>query len=107
MATEGNGGHRKAFMVGTALGIAAGAGAAIWNAPRSGRATRDAIQQSVEGVLFKALDMRPWGAPTAQADAQLAADAAPAVTLASPEAPLEPMPADIVLDGPRPVDAHA
>ena len=106
MATEENGGHRKAFVVGTALGIAAGAGAAIWNAPRSGRATRDAIQQSIEGVLFKALDMRPWQ-KGARGDAPLGAASAPAVTLASPEAPLEPMPADIVLDGPRPADTHA
>jgi hypothetical protein len=105
MATEGNGGHRKAFMVGTALGAAAGAGAAIWNAPRSGRATRDSIQQSIEGVLFKALDMRPWQ-KDAGAVTSVGVDTAPAVTLASPEAPLEPMPADIVLDGPRPVDAH-
>lgn len=52
--------HRKAFIVGTLLGAAAGAAAAIWNAPQSGHRTRTQIQQAFEGVLFKALDMTPF-----------------------------------------------
>ena len=52
--------HRKAFVVGALLGASAGAIAAFWNAPQSGRRTRDQIQQSIERVIFKALDMVPF-----------------------------------------------
>jgi hypothetical protein len=52
--------HRKAFVFGALLGATAGAAVAFWNAPQSGRRTRDQIQQSVERILFKALDMVPF-----------------------------------------------
>jgi hypothetical protein len=52
--------HRKAFVFGALLGATAGAAAAFWNAPQSGRRTRDQLQQSVEGIIFKALDMVPF-----------------------------------------------
>lgn len=51
---------RKAFVFGALIGAAAGAAAAFWNAPQSGHSTRTKIQQSVEGLLFKALDMNPF-----------------------------------------------
>ena len=52
--------HRKAFVFGVLLGATAGVAAAFLNAPQSGRRTRDQIQQSVERMLFKALDMVPF-----------------------------------------------
>ncbi len=52
--------HRKAFVFGTFIGAAAGTAAAFWNAPQSGHRTRTQIQQSIERVLFKALDMTPF-----------------------------------------------
>jgi hypothetical protein len=99
MAAEGNSGHRKAFLIGTLLGGAAGAGAALWNAPKSGRATRDQIQTRIEGVLFRVLDMRPSRVSSSAETPAVEGEAA---------TQLEPMPMDIVLDGPRPAaDAHA
>ena len=57
--------HRTAFVFGVLVGASAGVAAAFLNAPQSGRRTRDQIQQSVERVLFKALDMVPFqNAPT-------------------------------------------
>jgi len=52
--------HRTAFVFGVLVGASAGVAAAFLNAPQSGRRTRDQIQQSVERVLFKALDMVPF-----------------------------------------------
>jgi hypothetical protein len=52
--------HRAAFVFGVLVGASAGVAAAFLNAPQSGRRTRDQIQQSVERVLFKALDMIPF-----------------------------------------------
>ena len=52
--------HRKAFVFGAFLGAAAGAAAAVLNAPQSGHHTRTQIQQSVEGLLFRVLDMTPF-----------------------------------------------
>jgi hypothetical protein len=54
--------HLKAFVFGAFVGAATGAAAAIWNAPQSGRKTRVQIQQSIEGALFKVLDMNPFEA---------------------------------------------
>ena len=51
---------RKAFVFGALVGAAGGAVAAFWNAPQSGRSTRTRIQQSLEGVIFKVLDMNPF-----------------------------------------------
>ena len=52
--------HRAAFVFGVLVGASAGVAGAFLNAPQSGRRTRDQIQQSVERVLFKALDMVPF-----------------------------------------------
>ncbi len=52
--------HRTAFVFGVLVGASAGVAAAFLNAPQSGRRTRDQIQQTVERVLFKALDMVPF-----------------------------------------------
>ncbi len=96
-------GHRKAFVVGALLG--AGAVSAFLNAPRSGRATRAGIQQGIEGVLFKVLDMRPTRSRTHADDA---------VVTGTHLTPADPPKVaatdgltDIVIDGPRPSDLHA
>ena len=85
---------RKAFVFGALLGAAAGAAVAFWNAPQSGRSTRTKIQQSVEGVLFKALDMTPFGAG---AEDRVAADLAGSASRAIDHQP----PVDVVI-GSRP-----
>ncbi len=71
---------RTAFVFGALIGAAAGAAAAFWNAPQSGHSTRTKIQQSVEGVLFKALDMNPFqAAPEDRVAADLAAPTSRAI----------------------------
>lgn len=88
--------HRKAFVFGALLGATAGAAAAFWNAPQSGRRTRDQIQQSVERIIFKALDMVPFqNAPTDTLTASR-----PTV---APEPDLQP-PVDIMI-GSRPSES--
>ena len=88
--------HRKAFVIGALLGATAGAAAAFWNAPQSGRRTRDRIQQSVERIIFKALDMVPFqNAPT---DTLTASQPA-----AAPQPDMQP-PVDIMI-GSRPSEA--
>ena len=98
-------GHRKAFVVGTLVGAGAGVISAFLNAPRSGRATRAGIQQGIEGVLFKVLDMRPT---------RTRADSADAVVTGTHLTPSDPPLVaatdgltDLVIDGPRPSDLHA
>lgn len=85
---------RTAFVVGAVIGAAAGAAVAFWNAPQSGRSTRTRIQQSVEGVLFKALDMTPFGVGS---DDRVAADLAASTSRAIDQHP----PVDVVI-GSRP-----
>jgi hypothetical protein len=81
---------RKAFVVGAMLGATAGAVAAFWNAPQSGHRTRTQIQQAVEGVLFKALDMVPFEpTPSDTVTETRPAGAAPAPDLA---------PTDVLID---------
>lgn len=88
--------HRKAFVFGAVLGATAGAAAALWNAPQSGRRTRDQIQQSIERIVFKALDMVPYQyKPTDTVTATRAA--------AAPQSDGQP-PVDIVI-GSRPSDS--
>ncbi len=71
---------RKAFVFGALVGAAGGAVAAFWNAPQSGRSTRTWIQQSIEGVLFKVLDMNPFQpAPEDRVAADLASSASHAI----------------------------
>jgi len=98
-------GHRKAFVVGTLLGAGAGVVSAFLNAPRSGRATRAGIQQGIEGVLFKVLDMRPTRSRTHADDAVVTGTH---LTPADPPrvAATDGL-TDIVIDGPRPSDLHA
>jgi gas vesicle protein len=85
---------RTAFVVGALVGAAAGAAVAFWNAPQSGRSTRTKIQQSVEGVLFKALDMNPF---QATGEDRVAADLAGSTSRAINQQP----PVDVVI-GSRP-----
>lgn len=46
-----------AFRKGLILAGLVAAGATIWNAPQAGTRTREQILETVEGVLFKVLDM--------------------------------------------------
>ena len=85
---------RTAFVVGALVGAAAGAAVAFWNAPQSGRLTRTKIQQSVEGVLFKALDMNPF---QTMGEDRVAADLAGSTSHAINQQP----PVDVVI-GSRP-----
>lgn len=108
---QGGADHRKAFVVGAVVGAGAGVVTAFLNAPRSGRATRAGIQQGIEGVLFRVLDMRPTHAQMAPAYAgddlvattTLTPAAPPAVATTAPGA----FPTDVVIDGPRHADLHA
>ena len=76
---------RKAFVFGALVGATAGTAVAFWNAPRSGRSSRTWIQQSVEGVLFKVLDMNPFQAsPEDRVAADLAASTSRAINQHSP-----------------------
>ena len=86
--------HRAAFVFGAVVGAAAGAAVAYWNAPQSGHSTRTKIQQSVEGVLFKVLDMNPFQSAS---EDRVAADLAAPTSRAINEEP----PVDIVI-GSRP-----
>lgn len=47
--------HTTAFVLGTLLGGAAAAAAAIWNSPQSGKRTRQQISETVESVIFDVL----------------------------------------------------
>ena len=52
-------------MLGTLVGATAGVVAAFRGTDLSGRKTRDHLQQSMEGVIFRLLDMAPFqNAPT-------------------------------------------
>lgn len=99
--------HRKAFVVGTLVGAGAGVVSAFLNAPRSGRATRAGIQQGIEGVLFKILDMRPT---RSHADEVVVTGSVGTATLTPADPPRVAAAdglTDIVIDGPRPSDLHA
>lgn len=49
-----------AFWKGAMLGAMAGAAYGIWTAPRSGKETRDRIEESVEDSLFRLTGMEVW-----------------------------------------------
>jgi len=112
-ADEGNG----ALIKGLILGGIAGAGAMIWNAPQSGARTREQIQEWVERVLFKVLDM-PVGLRGGQASAAAPTVVEPVTatdmlippSLGEVELLPEPQPlpgpagADLVIDDPDPAD---
>ena len=55
--------HRTAFIFGAVVGATAGVAVAFWNAPQSGRRTRDQIQQAAERLIFRAPDRALTGAP--------------------------------------------
>lgn len=84
------------------LGGLAGAAYLIWNAPQPGARTREQIQETIEGVIFKLLD-----AP-AMLNGPRSSGVDIAVTTGSPApAPTPIVATDIVLDGPRPSElAH-
>jgi hypothetical protein len=91
-----SGDSRKAFVVGAVLGAAAGTIAAFWNAPQSGHRTRTQIQQAVEGVLFKALDMTPFEPKPSDTVTETRPSGAAAAT--------DMAPADVLIDS-RPSEA--
>jgi gas vesicle protein len=47
--------HTTAFVMGTLLGGAAAAAAAIWNSPQSGKRTRQQLTAKVENTIFDLL----------------------------------------------------
>ncbi len=49
-----------AFWKGAVLGAMAGAAYGIWTAPRSGKATRARIEESIEDSLFRLTGMEVW-----------------------------------------------
>lgn len=49
-----------AFWKGAMIGAMAGAAYGIWTAPRSGKATRARIEESVEDSLFRLTGMEVW-----------------------------------------------
>jgi hypothetical protein len=49
-----------AFFKGAMIGAMAGAAYGIWTAPRSGKATRARIEESVENSLFRLTGMDVW-----------------------------------------------
>ena len=90
--------QRAAFVLGTLVGATAGISAAFRGADASGRKTRDRIQQSFEGVLFKLLDMAPYqNAPT---------DTVTASYPSRPE-PSDPLPPVDLVVGSRPSESSA
>jgi hypothetical protein len=85
-----------AFRKGFILGILAGAGAMLWNAPQPGERTREQIMETLEGTLFKLLD-----APEKLSGVRNAAT--PDVEVFIPTIPEGIVGGDdIVIDGPRP-----
>jgi hypothetical protein len=93
--------ENRAFRKGLVLGGIAGAAILIWNAPQPGWRTREQIQETFEGMLFKVLDM-----PEKLRGESGAALQDVVVEPAAPEpAPVDPpVLSDIVIDGPRPAE---
>lgn len=90
--------HRLAFLFGTLIGAIAGVAAAFRTSELAGRQTRDQVQQSMERVLFKVLDMVPFKNEPSDV-----------VTENLPEAQVETEPAapvDIVIES-RPSESSA
>ena len=87
----------RAFRKGFVLGGLVGAGILIWNAPRSGRQTREQVLETFEVLLFKLLDIpTKFVAERDGGDDVLIRTPPPAQASPAPE-----LPVDIVLDGPR------
>lgn len=124
--------HTTAFVVGAVLGGLAGAAFVLWTAKRSGVQTRALIAEKTEAVLFRLTGMdktQAEGPPMAAAPPPSEAVAHPGHDVAADTTPisapvagvhvdrgdgarlpttfrgevLTETPADIVLDGPRPV----
>ena len=55
-----------AFFKGAMIGAMAGAAYGIWTAPRSGKATRARIEESIENSLFRLTGMDVWRPPADQ-----------------------------------------
>jgi len=96
------GARRKGFI----LGALVAAGATVWNAPQSGKQTREQIRETVEGALFTVLDFPEKIAGARQSTpAAHAADVAVVVTPPAAEplviSGIEPA-ADLVIGGIRP-----
>jgi|SRR3954452_24509949 len=88
--------NRFLFAVGTAVGATIGIGAAFRSSGFVNRSVRDEFQQSIESLLFRALDMVPFQVkPT-----DVVTETRPATSSAA----YTPPPVDIVL-GSRPSEA--
>lgn len=96
--TRRNTSFRKGFIV----GAIAGAGAMLWNAPQSGARTREQAMELFESALFQVLDM-PLRLQSERTVASVVPSSHPAV-LPGTDEPNPLLGADIVLDGPRPVE---
>jgi len=94
----------RAFRKGFVLGVLAGAGVMLWKAPQPGARTREQIMETIEGVLFKLLDMPEKLVATRD---DVGTPKQPTATDTPPsDAPILPA-VDIVIDGPRPSElAH-
>ena len=99
-------GEGRAYRKGFVLGALVAAGATIWNAPQSGKRTREQIRETVEGVLFAVLDFPEKVTGTrastrTELPAVAPSVAPPAGNVPSVELEVETG-TDIVIDGPRP-----
>ena len=98
------GARRKGFV----LGALVAAGATIWNAPQSGKRTREQIRETVEGVLFTMLDFPEKVAGARGSVSNLTAGDLPNISYpaaSEPASEVDPAPsmeADIVIEAPRP-----
>jgi hypothetical protein len=96
----------RAYRKGFVLGALVAAGATIWNAPQSGKRTREQIRESIEGVLFTVLDFpeKVAGARnTAPIEAPVEPPPVEPPVVVVPQVELEAeIGTDIVIDGPRP-----
>jgi|tagenome__1003787_1003787.scaffolds.fasta_scaffold20781257_2 hypothetical protein len=84
--------NRMVFALGTAVGATIGVGAAMRATGLVQRSARDELQQSLEAVLFRLLDMRPF----APVPVDIVTDERPALSPSPYTAPV-----DVVL-GSRP-----
>ncbi len=89
--------HTRAFVFGAVLGGVAAAAYAIWNAPKSGAALREEIANGFESAIYRVMRMDQAGATTG------APTAAASLPTTDPPSQRDGG-ADIVIDGPRPIE---
>lgn len=86
--------HTAAFVVGATLGGIAGAAITLWNAPRSGAATRALIAERAEHLLFRLVGMTEWQPEATDAVARKSGGGPPEQPV-PPHAEPQPAPASI------------